>query len=143
MKKLLIITLSIFSLISVTSADIQAPPAAEYTSSRKLGRALSNILYGFVEIPSSISRKTQTHGGTAGWSYGVVNGTQKGFKRLGWGFYELFTFHCPTYKGTFKPPYQQCGADWRIEMNPSDGLTEFPPELGYQEYFFHSRSQSY
>ena len=143
MKKLLIYTLSIFSLINIATADIQAPPASEFTSSRKLGRAVSNILYGFVEIPSSIGIKTDLYGGNAGWSYGVVNGTQKGFKRLGWGFYELFTFHCPTYKGTFKPPYEKCGADWRIEMNPNDGLSEFPPELGFQEYFFHSRSQSF
>ena len=143
MKRLLVTALAIFSLISVVSADIQAPPASEYTSQRKLGRAISNILYGFVEIPSNIGRKSESYGRKAGWSFGLVNGTHKGFKRLGWGFYELFTFHCPTYKGTFKPPYNKCGADWRVEMNPSDGLSEFPPELGFETYFYHSRSQQW
>lgn len=143
MKRLFITALAIFSLVSVVSADIQAPPASEYTSSRKLGRAISNILYGFVEIPTQIARKGDVYGRKAGFTYGLVNGTQKGFKRLGWGFYELFTFHCPTYKGTFKPPYNKCGADWRVEMNPSDGLSEFPPELGFESYFYHSRTQQW
>lgn len=124
-------------------ADIQAPPGTKYTSSRKLGRAISNILYGFVEIPEQIVRKTNADGRKAGWSHGVVDGTRRSFKRLGYGFYELVTFHCPTFHGTFKPPYTHCGADGRIEMNPRDGLSEFPPELGAESYFNHSRSQRY
>jgi len=143
MKNWLITTIAAFSLISVATADIQAPPASEYTSSRKLGRAISNILYGFIEIPEQIVFKGDRFGRKAGASYGLVNGVHKGFKRLGYGFYELFTFHCPTYKGTFRPPYQKCGADWRIEMNPNDGLSEFPPELGFESYFSHSRTTSY
>lgn len=143
MKRKLITLITAFTLVSLVSADIQAPPASEYTSQRKLGRAISNILYGFVEIPEQIVRKGDQYGRKAGYSYGVVNGVHKGFKRLGWGFYELFTFHCPTYKGTFKPPYNKCGADWRVEMNPNDGLSEFPPELGFETYFGHSRRQTY
>ena len=143
MKKWLITTIAAFSLISVATADIQAPPASEYTSSRKLGRAISNILYGFVEIPVQIAFKGERYGRKAGASYGLVNGINKSFKRLGYGFYELFTFHCPTFKGTFRPPYQKCGTDWRIEMNPGDGLSEFPPELGPESYFEHSRSTQF
>jgi len=143
MKRWLITSIALLSLVSVATADIQAPPASEYTATRKLGRALSNILYGFVEIPAQIGRKGDMYGRKAGYSYGIVNGTYKGFKRLGYGFYELFTFRCPTYKGTFRPPYQKCGADWRIEMNPNDGLSEFPPELGFESYFSHSRRTQY
>jgi len=143
MKKLILIATTLAALSGIAAADIQASPGSPYTSSRKLGRALGNILYGFTEIPEQIVRKNDTYGREAGWSYGAVDGTSRGFRRLGYGFYELFTFTCPTYRGTFKPPYERCGEDNRIEMNPHDGLSEFPPELGAESYFSHSRSQTY
>lgn len=140
MKKALTIAAALVVTATGAMADIQAPPGSTYTSTRKLGRAIGNILYGFMEIPEQIVRKTDDHGRKAGWSYGAVDGSRRAFKRMGYGFYELFTFHCPTYKGTFKPPYERCGEDNRIEMNPSDGLSEFPPNLG-AEQFYHSRTQ--
>lgn len=143
MKKLVLIATAFLALGGIAAADIQAPPGSTYTPSRKLGRAVSNILYGFMEIPEQIVRKTDDHGRKAGFSYGVVDGTNRALRRLGHGFYELFTFTCPTYRGTFKPPYEKCGADNRIEMNPKDGLSEFPPELGFESYYSHSRTQKY
>jgi putative exosortase-associated protein (TIGR04073 family) len=94
-----------------------------------------------MEIPEQMVRKTDDYGRKAGWSYGMVDGTSRALKRLGYGFYEVFTFTCPTYRGTFKPPYERCGEDNRIQMNPSDGLSEFPPELGAESYFYHARTQ--
>ncbi len=141
--KYLILVAAVLSLSGLASADIQAPPGHQYTSMRKLGRGISNVLYGIMEIPEQIVRKTDTYGRKAGYSYGVVDGTHRALKRLGYGFYEIFTFYCPTYHGTFKPPYQKCGQDWRIEMNPHDGLSEFPPELGFETYYRHSRTQKY
>lgn len=143
MKKLLLTATAFATLTVFVSADIHAPPGTTYTSSRKLGRALSNILYGLVEIPEQMVRKTDQYGRKAGWTYGVVDGTHRGLRRLGYGFYELVTFTCPTYRGTFKPPYERCGEDNRIEMNVHDGLSEFPPELGFETYFNHSRVQGY
>lgn len=143
MKKLLVIATTLTVLSGFAAADIQAPPGSTYTSSRKLGRALSNIIYGFVEIPEQIVRKNNQYGRKAGATYGAVDGTSRSLRRLGYGFYELFTFTCPTYRGTFKPPYERCGEDNRIEMNPSDGLSEFPPELGSESGFSHSRTQRY
>jgi putative exosortase-associated protein (TIGR04073 family) len=131
------------SLAGFAAADIQAPPGSTYNSTRKLGRALGNILYGWTEVPEQITRKSEDYGRKAGWSYGVVDGFRRSFSRLGYGFYELFTFTCPTYRGTFKQPYQRCGEDNRIEMNPHDGLSEFPPELGFETYFDHSRTQKW
>ena len=142
MKKALIIATALICTVTGAMADIQASPGSDYTSTRKLGRAISNILYGFMEIPEQIVRKSDTHGRKAGWSYGVVDGTSRTFKRMGYGFYELFTFHCPTYHGTFKPPYAKCGQDNRIQMNPTSGLSEFPPNLG-AENFYHSRTQGW
>ena len=143
MKKLLLAAISIIALSGIAAADIQAPPGSQYTSTRKLGRAVGNILYGIMEIPEQIVRKSDSDGRKAGWSYGAVDGTNRAFRRLGYGFYELFTFTCPTYRGTFKPPYEQCGQDNRIDMNVRDGLSEFPPELGFETYYSHSRTQRY
>lgn len=143
MKKLPLLASTLIALMGMVSADIQAPPGADYTPSRKLGRAVSNILYGIIEIPESVVRKSDTYGRKAGWSYGAVDGTSRALRRLGYGFYELVTFTCPTYRGTFKPPYENCGQDGRIEMSPSQGLSEFPPELGFETYFSHSRSQTW
>jgi len=142
MRKLLLITLSL-CLCGSAAADIQAPPGNEYTSVRKLGRGVGNILFGIMEIPEQIVRKNERLGGKAGWSYGLVDGPRRAFRRVGYGFYELVTFHCPTFHGTFKPPYTRCGTDDRIEMNPNDGLSEFPPELGFEGYFSHSRVQKW
>lgn len=143
MKKFLITASALLVLSGFAAADIQSPPGSHYTSTRKLGRAISNILYGVVEIPEQIVRKSDSYGRKAGWSYGAVDGTNRAFRRLGYGFYELFTFTCPTYRGTFKPPYEKCGQDNRIEMNVHEGLSEFPPELGFETYFSHSRAQNY
>ena len=143
MKKLLVIATALAAFSGLAVADIQAPPGSTYTSSRKLGRALSNIMYGFIEIPEQIVRKNDQYGRKAGFSYGAVDGTSRAMRRLGYGFYELFTFNCPTYRGTFKPPYERCGEDNRIEMNVHDGLSEFPPELGFDGGYAHVRTQKY
>ncbi|MFT3991241.1 MAG: exosortase system-associated protein, TIGR04073 family [Luteolibacter sp.] len=143
MKKLILIATTLAAFSGIAAADIQAPPGSTYTATRKLGRALSNIIYGFVEIPEQVVRKNEQYGSNAGYAYGAIDGGHRALRRLGYGFYELFTFTCPTYRGTFKPPYERCGEDNRIEMNPHDGLSEFPPELGAESYFDHSRSQKY
>lgn len=143
MKKLLA-TAGAFAFLTVfVSADIHAPPGHSYTAERKLGRAISNIVYGFMEIPEQVVRKSEQYGRKAGYSYGAVDGTSRALRRLGYGFYELFTFTCPTYRGTFRPPYERCGQDNRIEMDVHDGLSEFPPELGFETYFDHNRTQKY
>lgn len=141
--KHLILLLALVVFAVPAHADIQAPPGSQYTSMRKLGRGISNVLYGIIEIPEQMVRRSDQYGRKAGWSYGIVDGTHKSLKRFGYGVYEIFTFYCPTYHGTYKPPYSKCGQDWRIEMNPTDGLSEFPPELGFESYFRHSRSQGY
>ncbi|KAB2640677.1 MAG: exosortase system-associated protein, TIGR04073 family [Verrucomicrobia bacterium] len=143
MKKFVVVATSLIALVGFAAADIQAPPGSQYTSSRKLGRALSNMLYGFMEIPSQMTIKEDELGRKAAWSFGVVEGTNRALRRFGYGFYELITFTCPTYRGTYKQPYERCGEDNRIQMNVADGLSEFPPELGFVTYYRYGRAQSY
>ena len=143
MKKLLIIASALLSLTMLAPADIQYPPGAQYTPSRKLGRALSNILFGFIEVPEQMVRKNEKYGRKAAYSWGVVEGFKRGGQRLGYGFYELVTFGFPTNRGTFKPPYRSCGNVNTIERNPEHGLSELPPELGFESYFKQCRRQKF
>ena len=143
MRKILIPATAILLTATCSYADIQAPPGSTYTSSRKLGRGISNILFGITEIPEQVVRKNESYGRKAGYTYGLVDGTSRAFRRIGYGFYEVFTFNCPTSHGTFKQPYMRCGEDNRIEMNVHDGLSEFPPELGFEGYYSHSRTQKF
>jgi putative exosortase-associated protein (TIGR04073 family) len=142
MKKVITLVIALAATAVSSHADIQAPPGSKYTSTRKLGRAIGNILYGVSEIPDSIVRVGDKEGSKSAWSHGLVLGVSKAYKRFGYGWYELMTFRCPTYKGTFKPPYERCGTDARIEMDPFTGFSEFPPELGAENFYF-TRSQEW
>lgn len=143
MKKLLVITSALLSLTMLAQADIQHPPGSLYTPTRKLGRAVSNLLFGVIEIPEQIVRKTEKYGRKAGYSYGVLDGIKRSGQRLGYGFYELVTFAFPTHHGTFKPPYTSCDGPNTIEWNVENGLSEFPPELGFETYYKHTRTQKF
>jgi len=141
MKRLLLSTL-LLAVAGAAYADIQAPPASEYTSTRKLGRAVGNILFGIEELPVTMIRWTGTEGDYAGFSVGIVEGFTRTFTRMGYGFYELVTFWAPTYKCTYRPPYQgSCGRNGLKEYNTWSGFTEFPDELGFQSKYNYSRLQ--
>lgn len=142
MKRILLSLIFAIGVTGVVQADIQSPPGAQYTATRKLGRAISNILYSPIEIPSQMTLKGQQYGDHAAFSWGLVEGTWRMLQRMGYGMYELVTFWAPTYKCTYKPPYQgNCGQSGLIEFNPEGGLSEFPPELGFQSYYDYSRDQ--
>ena len=134
-------TFLFLGMIGSAVADIQAPPASEYTPSRKLGRAISNILYSSEEIPTRVIHWNEMEGNYAGASVGIVDGTSRMLQRMGYGFYELVTFWAPTYKCTYRPPYQGwCGQSGLKEYNVNGGFSEFPPELGFQSYYKYSRT---
>lgn len=135
-----IFTFLVAGLLGTAMADIQAPPASEYTSARKLGRAISNIIYAVEEIPVRMIYWTEQQGDYAGFSVGIVDGTARSIERIGYGLYELVTFWAPTYKCTYRPPYQgSCGRHGLREYNVANGFSEFPLELGFQSYYSYSR----
>ena len=142
MKRLLLTTL-LFAVAGTAYADIQAPPASEYTATRKLGRAIGNIIYAVEEIPVTMIRWNSAQGDYAGFSVGIVDGVARTFTRIGYGFYELVTFWAPTYKCTYRPPYQgSCGRSGLKEYNVWSGFSEFPEELGFQSKYNYSRTQA-
>ena len=110
-------------------ADIQDPPAADYGATRKLGRGLANMAFGWSEIPVTIGKINKEEGNAAAASYGVVRGFGRRFARLGTGFVEALLWPFPTNHGTYLP------------ILPSDipmihrGYSEFPPELGNESKY--------
>jgi putative exosortase-associated protein (TIGR04073 family) len=117
-------------------ADIQDPPGNDYGPTRKLGRSLANITYGFTEVPQSLCQLNGREGNNAAASYGVVRGFGRFFFRFGAGVYELVTAPFPTYKGSYRPFYKD-NVPWI-----HGGYSEFPPELGFESHYDYSRAQT-
>jgi hypothetical protein len=67
-------------------ADIQDPPSNDYGPTRKLGRGLSNMVFGWSEIPVTITTINTREGNSAAAGYGEV---------LLWPF--------PVNRGTYLP----------------------------------------
>lgn len=115
-------------------ADIQDPPANDYGPTRKLGRGVSNFLFGWSEIPHTIAQVNDREGNAAAGGYGVVRGVGRGFARFGVGFYEVLLWPFPVNRGTYLP------------ILPDDiqflhaGYSEFPPELGNETKYPYARS---
>ena len=84
MKRAIISALLASGDVGVASADIQAPPASEYTPTRKLGRAIANLIYSVEEIPLGIINWTSREGDYAGFSVDIVAGTATMFERMGY-----------------------------------------------------------
>ena len=110
-------------------ADIQDPPANDYGPTRKLGRGISNLVFGIAELPVSIARVNEREGNSAAAGYGVVRGVGRSYMRFHTGLAEIFSFPFPINRGTYSPllppsiPYIHAGYE------------EFPPELGFESKY--------
>lgn len=125
----LLVLLSLIAFAATSLADIQDPPSADYGPTRKLGRGVSNMLFGWSEVPSIIGKINQTEGNAAAASYGVIRGTGRAFARFGVGFYEAILWPIPVYKGTYNPVLRS-DIPWIHR-----GYSEFPPELGNESKY--------
>ena len=114
--------------------DIQDPPSNDHGPTRKLGRGLTNLVFGCTEIPVTMAQINEREGNSAAAGYGVVHGTGRAFARFGVGFYEVLLWPFPIYRGTYQP------------LLPSDipwihrGYGEFPPELGNESKYPYVRA---
>ena len=110
-------------------ADIQDPPSNDYGPTRKLGRGISNVVFGIAELPVSIARVDSREGNAAAASYGVVRGVGRSYMRFHTGLAEIFSFPFRVNRGTYYPllpprvPYVDAGYE------------EFPPELGNESKY--------
>jgi putative exosortase-associated protein (TIGR04073 family) len=131
--KTLLTLVALTGLSSLALADIHDPPMNDQGPTRKLGRGISNILFGAVEIVQTPAELNDREGNSAGASYGVVRGVGRFFFRFGMGVYEVATFPFPITKGSYRPPYR---------LDPPwihGGYEEFPPELGFETRYQYAR----
>lgn len=132
-----LVAVAVFAIgASMAVADIQAPPASEYGPTRKLGRGLGNILFGYTELPIAMEEVNYADGNAAAFSYGIVRGIGRSAARLGYGVYEVLLFPFPTSGGKYTPPYK-CEIPWI-----NRGYGEFPPELGFESRYSYVRFYS-
>ena len=129
----LLVVLCVAGFAVTSLADIQDPPAADHGPTRKLGRGLSNMVFGWAEIPAAIGKVNNEEGNAAAAGYGVVRGTGRAFARFGVGFYEALLWPFPVYKGTYLPVLRS-DIPWIHR-----GYSEFPPELGNESKYHYVR----
>lgn len=119
----------VLGLTTFAFADIQDPPSNDYGPTRKLGRGLSNLVFGISELPVTIAKINEREGNSAAAGYGVVRGLGRSGMRVGTGLFEFLTFPFPTTRRTYYPllrsdiPYIHAG------------YQEFPPELGNESKY--------
>jgi putative exosortase-associated protein (TIGR04073 family) len=138
MKKIL----AVFMLVAIGSlsmADIHEPPKVKYTKTRKAARGISNILYGWTEIPATMYRWGETHTEQSAGIYhaGFLQGIQRSGARLKYGFYEVINWQRPLYKDTYRPSMPD------INYLPWGGYEEFPPQIGFLSTAGYTRGRSW
>ena len=137
--KTLLCSLLLLTLAAAAYADIQDPPANDYGPTRKLGRAIANLcpVSAFTEVPNTVAEINDREGNASAATYGVVQGFGRFFARMGFGWYEFFTFPFPTYKGSYRPFYRD-NVPWI-----HGGYEEFPPELGWKSMYNYDQENTY
>jgi len=128
MKSLVAVAL-LLGLALTCRADIHDPPSNDYGPTRKLGRGISNLLFGVAELPDSITKVNSVEGNTAAAGYGVVRGVGRSAMRIAAGVFEIATFPIPLVRGTYMPVLES-NTHW-IHA----GYQEFPPELGNESKY--------
>ena len=94
-------------LTPLARAETDQPPSG-HNALRKLGRGVSNVLFGIVEMPNQYTKAVSDHGGAAGITYGVPKGFARWIGRELTGVYEIVTFAVPFprgYKPVMKPEF--------------------------------------
>ncbi len=136
--KILLIVIFCVGIVSLSHADIQAPPKSHYTNVRKLSRGIANILYSWTELPNSLIRIRERKGqATENIVFGIINGLERTGVRIAYGLYEVVNFNRPIYKDSFKPPYTS------KRFDPVGGYEEFPGQIGFLSTVDYTRQGSY
>lgn len=110
-------------------ADIHDPPSNAQGPTRKLGRGVSNLLFGWSELGSTVGKVNQDEGNSAAAGYGVIRGVGRSVMRVQAGVFEILTFPFPLVRGSYYPVLES-DTHWI-----HSGYKEFPPELGNESKY--------
>ncbi len=114
-------------------ADIHDPPSNDYGPTRKLGRGVSNLLFGISELPTTIAKVNDVEGNSAAGGYGVARGVGRSVMRMQAGIFEILTWPFPVVRGSYFPVLES-DVHWI-----HSGYKEFPPELGNESKYPYAR----
>ncbi len=94
--------------VMITAAlwGVCASPARAQDPIHKMGRGLTNVLTGWIELPKQVHLGSQQDRPLAGLSWGLVKGLGMTVLRSGLGVYEAVTFPIP-YPKEFASPYER------------------------------------
>ena len=76
-------------------SDIQKPDPIAMQITRKLGRGITNVAFGALELPLKMYEVNFEEGGFAACTYGVLYGLYFVIKREIVGVVDIVTFFCP------------------------------------------------
>ena len=130
----IVATALLIAFAACVRADIHDPPSNRQGPTRKLGRGISNLLFGFAELPTQIGEVNSKEGNSASASYGIVRGVGRSLMRTGAGIFEIATFPFPIVRGTYFPVLES-DTHWI-----HSGYKEFPPELGNESKYPYART---
>lgn len=99
------IIVAIVSLGTLPAGAWAEDETSDYGPSRKLGRGLSNVAFGTLEVPQAISDRWSQEGMAAGLFWGPIDGLGRAFQRTVVGAFETVTFAFPGYKPVLKPEF--------------------------------------
>lgn len=111
MRRILVILfLIIYGLLIIPACRLGRDCGLIYAGDpiEKLGRGITNIGTGWVEIPKQIRRSTEESGDMAGVVVGPLKGIAKAIGRTLAGIYEVVTFLIPLprrYEPLIEPEY--------------------------------------
>ena len=132
MRRLAVVALLI-GIAATCRADIHDPPSNDYGPTRKLGRGISNLVFGITELPTTIAKVNEQEGNSAAAGYGVVRGVGRSVMRMQAGLFEILTWPIPAVRGTYFPVLES-DVHW-IHA----GYKAFPPELGNESKYPYTR----
>ncbi len=116
--KMLLAALMVMGVFAVTSLQGQQLSAAPENEKgaiilkplEKLGRGISNVAFGVLEVPIQMHKVTNRAGGIAGLTYGTLRGAAFFIARVCVGVAEIVTFpiplpNCPETPDGYGPGY--------------------------------------
>ncbi len=91
--------LKLFLMILISGTLCSSARAAQdrvFEANRKLGRGVSNVVFGPLEVFKGMNEAHKETNWIGGLTWGPIRGAGNMFRRMGTGLYEIATFPKPT-----------------------------------------------
>lgn len=127
-KKLSIIAVLAVVMTMGLNAAVNEDFNNDYTTSRKLGRGTSNLLFGIVEIPKTMVKEDQLNGAVAAYTTGLFRGISQFVQREVVGVWEVCTFWTDDKEPIIGPEYvwdMPVDEGFTMDVNPNDHNDHF------------------